>query len=406
MAKRITQKPSNFERTYKIIEYLKKNSDSEHTVTQAMLRKVPELEVYIGDKQTFNRMIKHAAMTMNFNEEDIKPEDEWNIVFEEFIRQFGCEVEEMGDDEDEELEDIPTMPIRGLFYNHTFSYGEINSLIEGILFSKTLDSKTANYLVDKIEENLTTKFYKKRPKKICKVQEPELVDKELLRENLLMIQQAIDNHVQISFRFNGYNYRKKLEPVREEKDIVSPYYIVASGGRYYLLACREILREDKIIRNMSIWRIDLMTDIEIPGKNEKLNVPGFPAIKKNDVDNLPIEWSEDFQLSHLNMSFDRPVPIKLRIKSQKRKDDSTKRVRVDYTFLHDWFGDTFKYIGTEKTEPYDDIVEVVCSPYGMVNWALQYSDRVEVLEPLDVRNSVIEKVKNLNKKYMVEEENE
>ncbi len=67
--------------------------------------------------------------------------------------------------------------------------------------------------------------------------------------------------------------------------------------------------------------------------------------------------------------------------------------------MYDWFGDTFKYIKTEETFPYDDIVEVKCSPYAMTNWALQYSDRVEVLEPELVRNMVIEKVKNLTKKY-------
>lgn len=42
-----------------------------------------------------------------------------------------------------------------------------------------------------------------------------------------------------------------------------------------------------------------------------------------------------------------------------------------------------------------------CSPYAMVNWALQYSDRVEVLEPVEVREQVIKKIKNLAIKYEV-----
>ncbi|MEG0913970.1 MAG: WYL domain-containing protein [Oscillospiraceae bacterium] len=49
--------------------------------------------------------------------------------------------------------------------------------------------------------------------------------------------------------------------------------------------------------------------------------------------------------------------------------------------------------------PCDDIVRVECSPYAMVNWALQYSDRVEVVEPAEVRDAIIEKVRNLNSKY-------
>ncbi|MFQ8901130.1 MAG: hypothetical protein ACLR7D_03680 [Lachnospira eligens] len=40
-------------------------------------------------------------------------------------------------------------------------------------------------------------------------------------------------------------------------------------------------------------------------------------VSKENVSNLPEKWSEDFQLKHLNMSFDKPVPVTLRIKSEK-----------------------------------------------------------------------------------------
>ena len=56
-------------------------------------------------------------------------------------------------------------------------------------------------------------------------------DQGRIRENLKMIQQAIEERVQIRFRFYGYNRRKELEPVRKEKDTVSPYYLVANGGK-------------------------------------------------------------------------------------------------------------------------------------------------------------------------------
>lgn len=151
--------------------------------------------------------------------------------------------------------------------------------------------------------------------------------------------------------------------------------------------------------DMSIWRIDLMTDIEIPGRNDRLHIKGIPRIPKKNVSNLPEKWSEDFQLKHLNMSFDKPVPVTLRIKSEKCEDNPKKRVRPGYTFLHDWFGDSFTYIRTEKEPPYDDIVRVECSPYGMAHWALQYSELVEVLEPESLREDIKIKIKALNEKY-------
>ncbi len=398
MARYNTSKPNKFERSYKILEYLKKNSDSKHTITRKDLEKVEEIKEYLGYKSTFNDTIVDMAMAMNFGEHDVKPKEEWRILFEDFEKQFDPASDEF---DDNELDETNRMKIRGLYYNHIFSYEEINYLIEGILFSKTIDTETATQLINKIEEHLTTKFYKRGPKQIRKVQEVMLADKESLRGNLITIQQAIDDNVQINFRFNGYNYKKELEPVRNRKDTVSPYYIVASGGRYYLLACKEINRNNKSIKNMSIWRIDLMTEVEIPDRDEVLNIKGIPRLKKEEVENLPQEWSEDFQLSHLNMSYDKPIRIKLKIKSPKQADNPRQRLKVDYTFMYDWFGDTFRYIETENVPPYDDIVEVKCSPYAMVNWALQYSDRVEVLEPVEVREQVIKKIKNLAIKYEV-----
>ena len=398
MAKRKLEKATRFERMFRIWDYLRKNTDNEHPTTQAKMRKDESVAEYIGDKQTFNRLIKDMARAMNSEEHDYKPEEEWKIFFDDFVSEYGDESDVFEMDDYDDFTD-KSMRIDNLYYKRTFSYEEVNCLIEGILAIKSIDSQTARELIEKVEDNLTTRFYKKGPTQIFKVCEPELMDGEKVRENLLIIQQAIDNNVQISFRFNGYTHKKKLAPVRAVKDTVSPYYIVASNGKYYLLACKEVSFNGKEIKRMSIWRVDLMTELEIPGADEKLGIHGIRRIPKRDVENLPSEWSEDFQLKHLNMSYDKPVWITLRIKSKKSESDPTHPIAPDYTFLHDWFGNNFRYVETEKEPPYYDIVKVECSPYGMVNWALQYSDRVEVLEPAEVREMVVAKVKALREKY-------
>lgn len=396
MARRKDEKVSPIESMIKIWEYLRKNTDEEHPITQAEMKKEESMKGYIRNKQTFHRLIINMALAMNSDEDGImNPEEKWKILFDDLIKFY--------ENEDEEQESIwdTMLHLKGLYYRRTFSYQEINALIEGVLASKTLDTKAANALIDKIEENLTTKFYKKGPKHICKVREPQLADRNSLQDNLRMIQKAIDENVQIAFRFNGYTYRKRLEAKSEKKHQVSPYYIVASGGRYYLLACKPIVKNGNTIQNMSIWRIDLMTELEIPERNEALGIGGESRIPKRNVENLPLEWEDDFLLKHLHMSFDKPETITLRVKCEKEENNPKKRVRPDYTFLHDWFGDTFRYKYSESEPPYDDIVEVECSPYGMVNWALQYSDRVEVLKPETVRKEVIRKIKALNEKYQM-----
>ena len=90
------------------------------------------------------------------------------------------------------------------------------------------------------------------------------------------------------------------------------------------------------------------------------------------------------------MAFDEPVDITLKITNIDNKNGA------DYTFLHDWFGNNFRFRRSE-----DNIVEIKCSSYAMTHWALQYSDRVEVLEPIDLRNQIIEEIKALNTKYKI-----
>lgn len=393
-----------FERTYKLLEYLKKNTDSEHPTTRAGIFKDDTMKEYVHDKGTFNRTIKEMARTLNADEDaGYKPESEWKIVFDDFKKRYGDEIDETEldtEDLDVDFDEDKNMRMEGLYYQRTFSYDEINDLIDGIWANRTLDSKSAEKLSQKVEEHLTTKFYKRGPKQICKIQEPQLVDKALLKENLWLIQKAIDNNVQISFQFNGYTLQKSLAPVRHKRDLVSPYYIVADGGRYYLLACKKVTKYDGTEEKaMSVWRIDLMTDVEIPMDKKKSQIQGIKRIPKRDVKNLPFDWSEDFQLSHMNMAYDEPIDIKLRVSEPDWADNPKKDARAGYTFLHDYFGETFRHVKKEKTEPFGDIVSVKCSPYAMANWALQFSDRVEILEPKEVRDEVIKKVQRLNEKY-------
>lgn len=262
------------------------------------MKKEESMKGYIRNKQTFHRLIINMALAMNSDEDGImNPEEKWKILFDDLITFY--------ENEDEEQESIwdTTLHLKGLYYRRTFSYQEINALIEGVLASKALDTKSANALIDKIEENLTTKFYKKGPKHICKVREPQLADRNLLQDNLRMIQKAIDENVQIAFRFNGYTYRKRLEAKSEKKHQVSPYYIVASGGRYYLLACKPIVKNGNTIQNMSIWRIDLMTELEVPKRNEALGIVGESRIPKRNVENLPLEWEDDFDIKNLMLDY-------------------------------------------------------------------------------------------------------
>lgn len=376
------EKVSQFHRIYKILEHLQYYSDSTHPLTQADLRKVESLKPYIMDKGNFTDNMYRLYETLNIKEDgSLKDIDDWRIVFDGLLKEY--------EDDDEIKRRVGKM-----YYNPVFSYDDIDDIIESILFSKTLSTEKANSLISKVEDNLINVHYKKGPKNICTIQELELRNKDHIRSNLHVIQSAIESQSKIEFIFNGYNYKKELVPTTNYKYQLSPYYIVASSGKYYLLGCREMYKNNDLISKMSIYRIDLMTNLEIAiNKETKKNIP---ALRKTKVLNLPQEWDDQFLQTHMNMAYDNPIRITLKIKNVI---DEKGIKRPGYTFLYDQFGDNFTYIEADSENQNYDIVTTICSPYAMVSWALQYSDRVEVLEPIDVRNEVINKIKDLQLKY-------
>ena len=53
MAKRKIQKPTRFERMYKVWDYLRKNTDRRHPTSIAKMRKDENINAYIGDKESY-----------------------------------------------------------------------------------------------------------------------------------------------------------------------------------------------------------------------------------------------------------------------------------------------------------------------------------------------------------------
>lgn len=146
---------------------------------------------------------------------------------------------------------------------HELSHEDRDALTDAVLFSRTIGEKDASRMIKILEEHFTSRYYKRRFKGVHKLQEKIVYDKELLRENIKIIQQAIKDGVQIEYKFNGYSHDKKLKPMRDYRRVVSPYYIVADDGRYYLLAANDTHKNTMAIR------IDLTMEVRIAEGNEK-----------------------------------------------------------------------------------------------------------------------------------------
>lgn len=286
--------------------------------------------------------------------------------------------------------------ITGFSYVHTFSFDELDSLIQLVCFSELFSNEEKDRLVQKLMSTsslyYSTPFYngdklKFGPQAIHgRFTTRAMGDKKRFAETIHLIRQAIKNLCQIRFRFNCYTWEHTMVPKTEYLHLLSPYHLVVYHDNYY---CIGLKKEDRRIWH---YRVDLMSDVEIftdvDGKPVPIDVCAFEG--------LPIScayWDpEKYMAEHLYMAYDEPQEIRIKLRAE------------DYTILHDWFGDHYEKTD-ELTETDEngrkvryDIAKVRTSPSMIVHWAMQYAGAVEVLDE-EIRAKIRDEIKKMQGKY-------
>ena len=202
--------------------------------------------------------IMYGFMVSSNNGELLKEKD-WRVVFDAFSSVHGSKKSKTP----VEYTSIDKLPIRNLYYNQKFSYEELDDIIEAITLSDSLDEKTAKKLVKKIKEELGTIYYEEKASAVSKIEPEKIVDNDYYRKNIKTIENAIENGVRVTFYYNGIDSEGKLERQSLSKEIISPYYLVANNGKFYVVACKDSFMGKNYKKVMSLWRVDLMTEVRI-----------------------------------------------------------------------------------------------------------------------------------------------
>ena len=365
----------------RLLKYLKWHSNKDNPLERRHLRNDPNLSKFLGGKHAQTTAFKdlHEGLNTDYDERLLDEED-WRVV----ISGLKIDPEEKNN------------RLGSMYYNHPFSHDEIDLILEGIWSIKTISNNQAEILTERIKQELGDKFYAKEERalftRVFKEQESTAVDKEIVQDNLQIIHKAIDTNKQIEFNLYSWYSGEgedagdvKFIPRDKNPNLVSPYYIVFDDGKYYLLANTEQYGEEAVQENrMSVWRIDLMNDIEILHEKRTPN---------KEVENLPEKLEKTFNNEHINIAYDDPKDIEIKISHHSGEERS-----IDYKFIYDWFGD-YQFIKEDKKDYYGHIIKVQATEFAIVNWALQYNQEVEILNPLHIRETIKEKIKNLNNKY-------
>ena len=412
-------------RALDILRILKEETDSETDSENAMslgkLREKLKAKEDNGNAKTISGTVDRILMAVNpeYYDEDLK--NEYKVIFDgyeedpirkrtairnwkqkkaAYQRKMKKEKPEISDEElkegmpeldlkldesDEENVDLSEKyeallkrvpPVTNLRYVHDFGFDELDTIINALYFSKTVNEEERDRLIYKLAKLSSKRYQKKwfsenndRPviKNIFQgIVNNNDASRTELKKNIALIQSAIDEKVKIQFIMNVYNAERELVPSWTDKKgkailrKVTPYHILVYNDRYYMLANYERYS------NLSIWRIDLMSNVKL------LEEAGRP---KQEIKEMTNTWNgQEYMEQHLNMFYDDPVKVTLKVPNDH------------YTMMVDWFGNSF--VKWRAIDEKYDMVFVTCSEAAMINWAMQYSDVVEVLGPPSVQNAI------------------
>ena len=425
-------------RALDILKILKEETDSESDSENAMslgeLREKLKKKEDNGNAKTVSSAVDRVLMAVNpeYYDEDLK--NEYKVIFEgyeedpirirtairnlkqkkaayrrkmkkekpeisdeelkEGMPKLDLELDESGEDNVDQSEKYDALlkrvpPVTNLRYVHDFSFDELDTIINALYFSKTVNEEERDQLIYKLAKLSSKRYQKKwfsenndRPviKNIFQgIVNNNDASRTELKKNIALIQSAIDEKVKIQFIMNVYNAERELVPSWTDKKgkailrKVTPYHILVYNDRYYMLANYERYS------NLSIWRIDLMSNVKL------LEEAGRP---KQEIKEMTNTWNgQEYMEQHLNMFYDDPVKVTLKVPNDH------------YTMMVDWFGNSF--VKWRAIDEKYDMVFVTCSEAAMINWAMQYSDVVEVLGPSEVQDAIEKRCRDVLAKLEV-----
>ena len=176
--------------------------------------------------------------------------------------------------------------------------------------------------------------------------------------NIEKLDEAIAKGVKVKFDYYRYETDLKLHKRREKKHTVNPYGLIYSVDHYYL-ACIQCYNTE-----MMLYRIDLMKDVQLT----------------------------DYEIDPMEKGFSYREETKYVLDGHLGK-----RIRVTMLVNKGDIGHIIYKFGSDiKVEDYDDErcrVKLTTVENGFRFWALQFVNCVEVLEPENIRNDIINYIK-------------
>lgn len=252
--------------------------------------------------------------------------------------------------------------------SRTFEDSELRLLIDSVLSSRHIPEKQAADLIEKLMGQSSV-YFKNSLRHIYSLEHSEHEESNDLFWNLECIGEAIDRNRKIAFYYNKYGPDKKLHHTTEREHVANPYYIAIANGRYYLVANNE--RYDDITH----YRLEKISGVRI------LDEPRRP--KEEIADFRGGEGLSGHMVERVYMFSGESCRVVMRVSPDGIND------------AIDWLG---RDIRIEERDGFFR-VETVTNRNAIKYWTMQFGEKVEILEPADLRREVGRMAENISSKY-------
>ncbi len=285
--------------------------------------------------------------------------------YAEDLKEIGFKIHGVGERNED---DKKINAKRGVWLEKDLSDENLQLLIDSVLYSKYISKDEAEDLIKKIREMGSATFQRKN-KGIAKLSSVYHAREAMFFKELNVIQQAIAQEKQLSFSYGQYKESNGKFEIVEKDNTVSPYHLVFSNGKYYLICYHEQKR--------AIWHF---------------RVDKIYKAKMESLDRKPITDTElkgvsigDYLLQHPFLFTGDAETIVMKVNSDQ------------IGYVVDAFGENFHRVSYDKLTT---TISLLCNENDAYYWALQFSGIVEVLEPQNLRERLRVAAEELAMRYM------
>ncbi len=267
--------------------------------------------------------------------------------------------------------DIIKVPKQGVYLGEReLEPSEISFLVDAVFSSRSVDSKNAQRLSEKLSKFLSQNERRKY-KYVYKSDQIVRTDNKQLFYTIDVLNEAIEKGVQVEFNYNRYYFDKdKFEKQSKKRYVINPYFLINNQGRYYLVCNYDYFNK------IANYKVELISDIKV------LDKPRKPITKLENCE----KGIDIAKYANDNIYMFSNKAIK-----------ATLKVENDYSaeYIVEWFGKKVDFYQKNG----ETFVDVSANEDALVFWCLQYGGSVELVSPQETRDRIKEYVEKLRGKY-------